>query len=191
MDLSPENFDRLMNWLHPNREEAGREYQRIRTLLIKNFQRQGCSSPESLADVTMDRVAQTLTEQMIENWVGEKERYCYRVGFYIVREDRARSHRELQLPEELDVPNPDAEEDIELNLQCLKKCLQKQSAANGELIVNYYRGKPAVKIKKRVELARDMNFNLPRLRVHAHRIRKELRKCIEGCLENAERSYKG
>lgn len=190
MALSTENFERLMNWLHPNREEAGQEYQRIRTLLIKNFQSHGCSSPEELADATMDRVAQTLTVQMIEDWVGKKEPYCFRVGFYIVCEDRARSLREMQLPEELDVPNRDAEEDIELELQCLKKCLQKLSAANRELIVKYYRGNLGFKIKKRVELARDMNFNLPRLRVHAHRIRKELRKCIEACLENAGRSYK-
>ena len=188
MDPSPENFERLMNWLHPNREEAGQEYQRIRTLLIKYFQAQNCSAPEKLADVTMDRVAQTLTEDVIANWVGEKERYCYRVGFYIVREDKARSRREMQLPDELDIPNPDAGKDVELELQCLEDCLQKQSAANRELIVKYYQGDLAVKIKRRVKLAQDMNFNLPRLRVRAHRIRRELRTCIEECLEEASQS---
>src|SRR5215217_4925549 len=110
MDLSPESFERLMNWLHPQREEAGQEYERIRALLIKNFQSHGCSFPEKLADATMYRSAQTLTTEKIKNWVGEKERYFYRVAYHILLEDRDKTFPEMQIPDEFDVTNPDKEE---------------------------------------------------------------------------------
>ena len=185
MDLSPESFDRLMNWLHPNRDEAGQEYQRIRALLIKNFQSHGCSYPDKLADATMDRAAQTLTTEKIENWVGEKERYFYRVAYYIVLEERDKGLQETQMPDGFDFTNPDEEEDLELKLHCLEKCLLKLSTAKSELIVKYYRGKRAIKIKNREELAQELKLNLPGLRVRALRIRRELRTCIERCLEKS------
>lgn len=185
MDLLRESFERLMNWLHPNREEAGQEYQRIRALLIKNFQSHGCSCPDKLADTTMDRVAQTLTDEKIANWFGEKERYFYRVAYYILLEERDKGLQEVQIPDGLDFINPEEEEDLEPRLQCLEKCLQKLSTTKRELIVKYYHGKRAIKIKNREELARDLNLNLPGLRVRALRIRRELKTCIERCLKKA------
>jgi hypothetical protein len=187
MDLSPESFERLMNWLHPNREEAGQEYQRIRALLIKNFQRQGCSAPEKLADATIDRAAQTLTNEKIMNWSGEKERYFYRVGYYILLEEKDKS-LEVQIPDDFDISCPDDEEDLEPKLRCLEKCMEELSTDKRGLIDKYYRGNKAIKIKNREELARAQKLDLPGLRVRAHRIRRELRTCIEGCLEEAAQS---
>ena len=185
--LSPENFERLLNWLHPNREEAGQEYQRIRALLIKKFQAHSCHFPDNLADATMDRVAQKLTTEMIENWVGDKERLFYRVAYYILLEDRDKGLSEVQIPDGFEVQKPDEEEDLEPKLRCLEKCMQEISAGKRELIVKYYRGKRSEKIKNREELARELNLNLPGLRVRALRIRRELRKCIERCLKVAAR----
>ena len=190
MQLSPENFERLLNWLHPNREEAGQEYQRIRSLLIKKFQAHGCHLPDELADATMDRVARKLTTERIENWVGDKEPLFYRVAYYILLEYRDKVLPELQIPDGLEVQKPDEEEDSEPQLRCLEKCLQELSAGKRELIVKYYQGKRSLKIKNREELARELNLNLPGLRVRALRIRRELRKCIERCLKVAARLRK-
>lgn len=192
MDLSPESFERLLNWLHPNREEAGQEYQRICALLTKHFQSQGCYIPDKLADATMDRVGRVLTTAEIENWVGAKERYFFRVAFYILLEerDRERAHPEMQIPDGLEIPKPDEEEDLELRSDCLQECLQELSTEDRELVVRYYRGKKAIKIKNREELARELNLNLPGLRVRAHRLRKNLKRCIDRCLEEAARSFK-
>lgn len=187
MDLSPESFERLMNWLHPNREEAGQEYQRIRTLLIKNFQHQGCSFPDKLADATLDRAAETLTPEKIANWKGEKERYFYRVGFYIMLEEKGKNP-EVQMPIGLDVAYSDDDEDLEQKLHCLEKCMHELSTDKSDLIDQYYRGNRAIKIKNREELARAQKIDLPRLRVRAHRIRRELKTCIEECLKGAARS---
>ena len=185
MALSPESFELLMNWLHPDRKEAGREYQRIRTLLIKKFQSQGYASADTLADATIDRTAQKLTPEMVAEWVGEhKEKYFYRVAYYILLEERDKGVPEVQMPEEFEFPNPD-KEDLEPESYCLEKCLEKLSTTDRDLIERYYFEEKAK--KNRAELARELNIDLPTLRVRAHRIRQGLRKCIEKCLQEVEK----
>lgn len=186
MDLSPENFERLLNWLHPNREEAGRQYERIRGLLIKHFQSQGCSVPDKLADATMDRVARKLTPENIEKWVGEKTRKFYRVGYYILLEERDKALDEIQIPDGFEMRKPDDEIELEPRSRCLEKCLGALSVDKRDLIVRYYRGRKASKIRNRERLARELNLNLPGLRVKALRIRRELKRCMERCLKTAE-----
>ena len=189
MDLSPENFERLLNWLHPNREEAGQEYQRIRTLLIKKFQAQGYAAADRLADTTIDRTAQILTPEEIAKWVGKhKEKYFYRVAFYILLEERDKGVPEVQMTEGLDAPNPDPDEDIEPKWHCLHKCLEVLTADKRYLITRYYFGSKTTKIRNRGELARELNLDLPILRVRALRIRRDLRVCISKCLDRLART---
>jgi hypothetical protein len=192
MDLSSASFECLLNWLHPDREEAGREYQRIRALLIKHFQAHRCLAPNDLADTTIDRVGRILLAGKLPSWVGAaKERYFFRVGYYILLEDKkGKALPEMQIPDGLEVMKPEEDEELELKLHCLEKCLQEQSTANRELVVKYYRGAKAVKIKNREKLAQQMNINLPGLRVRAHRVRQALKECMERCLEQAARSSK-
>ena len=185
MALSPESFDRLLNWLHPDREMAGQEYQRIRTRLIAHFQAHGCSDPDELTDATMDRAAKKLTSEKIQSWVGrEKAKYFFRVAYWILREHKRKAHPETQIADGFEVVNHE-NEDLEPESQCLEKCLQRLSAADRELIERYYFGENA--IKNRAQLARDLNIDLPSLRVRAHRIRQDLRQCIEKCLEEADK----
>lgn len=158
-------------------------YQRIRALLVKTFQKHGCSAPDTLADVTIDRVAQTLSTDFIEKWDGVKAKYFSRVGFYILLEHRKKGLQETQMSEKFDAPDPEKDDDLEKRLSCLEECLGKLSAAKRELIMGYYYGKRAIKIKNREQLAEDLNLNVAGLRVRALRIRKELKTCIEQCLE--------
>lgn len=191
MDLSPENFERFMNWLHPSRDEAGQKYQKIRALLIKKFQSQGCSTSETLADATIDRTAKTLTPEKIAKWVGEhKERYFYRVAYYILLEEKDKGLLEMQMPDGFEATNPDEDEDLEPKLSCLQTCLRGLTDDKRNLIEKYYRGRKAMKIRNREELARDLKLNLPGLRVRALRIRRDLKKCIERCLNGAAPSRK-
>jgi len=187
MDLSPESFERLLKWLHPNREEAGQEYQKIRARLIGHFRAHGCPYPDNLADATMDRAAEKLTPAKIQEWVGnEKVKYFLRVAYYILREDRGKVFSESQMPDGFEVVSPE-NEDLEPVLHCLEKCLRKLSASDSDLIKRYYRGDKSIKRETRIQLAQDLNIDLPNLRVRAHRIRTELRKCIEKCLQAADK----
>ena len=187
MDL--ESFNRLLDWLHPDPEEAGREYERIHALLERKFQAHGCCSAD-LADETIDRVAETLTPEMIETWEGKKEKKFFRVAYYILLENK-KKRLEVELHEDYNVSNPDVDEDLEPKLRCLEKCLQTLSTDKRTLITRYYQGRKATKIKKRGELARELDLELPALRVTACRIRKDLKCCIQKCLANTGRWRKG
>lgn len=182
MALTPESFERLLNWLHPDREEAGREFVRIRALLIRKFEAHDCCSADRLADATIDRVADTLTPEMIENWVGKKEKKFFRVAYYILLEDKNRL--EVELSDDFNVPSPDPSDDelLELKSGCLEKCLQTLPPDKRELITRYYQGTRAEKIRNREDLARERGLELSALRVKALRIRKELKCCIQKCL---------
>ena len=58
--LTQESFDRLLAWLGPGPEEAGRRYEEIRRSLIKIFTCRGCHEPEDMADETINRVVASL-----------------------------------------------------------------------------------------------------------------------------------
>src|ERR1044072_8220384 len=179
MILSPDNFERLLNWLHPNRDEAGQENQRIRALLIRNFQAKGFPIPDRLADLTMDRAAEKLTTEKMESWIGPKERYFLSVAHYILLEDRGRRYREIPMADDFDVRTAYEEEDLEPKFHCLEKCLDELTPVKRELIVKYYRGEKGSRVKNRMELARDLNLTSSALRIRAAHIMLELRPCIE------------
>jgi hypothetical protein len=192
MDLTPENFTRLLGWLDPNPEAAGQAYVRIRADLTRKFTSQRCKIPDKLADLTIDRVAAILTPAIIQNWQGEKERYFYRVAYYVLLESKAHKIEEIELPPDLAVHLLHTDDDLELEreLACLDKCVETLSSVKREIITKYYRGSKGVKIKNRKELARKLNLEMPVLRVQALRIRKELKTCIEECLKkSAGRSH--
>jgi len=187
MDLTPENFTRLLGWLDPNPEAAGQAYVRIRADLTRKFTSQRCKIPDKLADLTIDRVAAILTPAIIQNWKGEKERYFYRVAYYVLLESKAHKIEEIELPPDLAVHLLHTDDDLELEreLACLDKCVETLSSVKREIITKYYRGSKGIKIKNRKELAQKLNLELPVLRVQALRIRKELKTCIEECLKKS------
>ncbi|HEY0083559.1 MAG TPA: hypothetical protein VGB61_12265, partial [Pyrinomonadaceae bacterium] len=54
--LTQEGFERLLTWLSPDREQAGKKYEEIRQSLIKIFVWRGVHEAEDLADETITRV---------------------------------------------------------------------------------------------------------------------------------------
>jgi hypothetical protein len=80
--LTQESFDRLLAWLAPNREQAGKKYEEVRSRLVRGFTSHGCPVPEDLADETINRVAKKLPE-IEETYVGDPVRYFYRVAHYV------------------------------------------------------------------------------------------------------------
>ncbi len=182
MDLTKESLDRLLSWLHPDREEAGKIYVKIRSELSNRFSAQGCKSPDKHADITIDRVAKKLPE-IIDTYVGKREPYFYSVAFYVLRECFAKKTNEVELPDDLPLPAPDDDDDVELEFECLEKCLEGLTPQKQYLIRNYYWGDKKGKIQRRKELASRFNLERSVLRVQALRIRQELKDCIIDCLQ--------
>lgn len=181
MELTQESFDRLLSWLHPVPDEAGNIYVKIRSGLIRNFTSHGCSVPDELADITIDRVAKKLPA-IIDTYVGERQPYFHRVAFYVLKEHMAKAVEKVELPADLPQVEPDDDEEIETYSHCLDRCMAQLPAAKQDLIRKYYRGDKGTKIRQRKELAASLNLGLAALRVKALRIRLELRRCTNQCL---------
>ena len=183
MDLTQENFDRLLHWLHSDPEEAGKIYVKIRSGLIKKFSSHGCLFPDKHADITMDRVAKKLPE-IIDVYVGDPEPYFYRVAYYVLLEYFSKNTEEVELSDDLQLRAIDDDDSVEPEFMCLERCLETLTPQKEYLIRNYYYGDKNVKIRKRKELASRFDLALPVLRVQALRIRQDLKSCILNCLKS-------
>ena len=64
-EITQKDFEGLLDWLAPDREEAGKKYEEIRDGLIRFFRFKGCNDPEFLADETINRVASKILTFMV------------------------------------------------------------------------------------------------------------------------------
>jgi DNA-directed RNA polymerase specialized sigma24 family protein len=176
--LTQELFDELLSWLNPDREQAGQEYEEIRRRLIKLFTCRQCHEPEDLADETINRVANKVKE-IKGHFEGPRAPYFYAVANKVHLEYLRRK------PEPIPPPRPQNSENIELEYDCLERCIERQTAANRKLVVEYYRGEKRAKIEHRRILAEQYGIALNALRIRAHRIRATLQDCVENCISQA------
>src|SRR6266545_1414979 len=174
--LTQEDFDRLLRWLDANLEAAGKEYEAIRQRLIKIFARRGCSEAEDLADETINRVTANL-ETILDGYHGSPRFYFYKVAQLVHMEYLKRP----KLPEFVcDVSS--YSEEKELEYQCLDSCLDRLSADQRELVLQYYQKDKRARIEGRQRLASQSGIALNALRIRAHRIRSLLQQCLNECL---------
>ena len=176
--LTRESFDTLLDWLDPDREQAGRKYEAIRTRLIKILACRGCYEPEDLADETINRVTNKLKE-IAETYSGEPAPYFYGVANKVHLEYLRRKP-----PPPLPARHDDSEE-IEQEYWCLDRCVGDLTPDNRELVLQYYQEDKQAKIDCRKRLAEQLGIALNALRIRAHRIRQTLQDCVKECLEEA------
>jgi DNA-directed RNA polymerase specialized sigma24 family protein len=176
--LTQELFDELLDWLNPDRELAGQEYEDIRRRLIKLFTCRHCHEPEDLADETINRVANK-DKDFKDNFKGPRAPYFYAVASRVYQE-YLRRKQPPPLP-----PRPDNSVEIEREYACLEQCMEAQTPANRKLVLEYYRGEKRAKINHRKLLAEQLGIPLNALRIRAHRIRAALQVCVESCIAEA------
>ena len=184
--VPPESFEEILAWLNPDREIAATMYVQLRHDLAKIFTFRGCGDPEGLTDEVFDRVAKKLHE-IQPTYIGDPRLYFRAVANNVVKEELKRAKTLVAL-EESELPEPitterdeDDTEDIE---ECLRSCLQKLSAENRKLIVEYFAKEKQAKIDHRSELAQQFGISVENLRVKVYRIRVSLQGCIERCLKS-------
>jgi DNA-directed RNA polymerase specialized sigma24 family protein len=174
--LTQESFDALLDWLGPEREQAGQKYEQIRTRLIKIFTCRGCWEPELLADETINRVIKRLRE-IPANFKGDQARYFYGVANKVHLEYlRRRQVVPTVLP-------PIDSMRVEAEFKCLEKCLEHLTPENRELVEQYYQSERKGKIEQRRMQAKRLGIAPNALRIRAHRIRGTLQQCVKNCLE--------
>lgn len=183
--MKQEDFEKLLAWLHPDREQAGHKYEAIRESLIKVFSWRGYNDAEDLADEVITRVAMK-TRELADSYVGDPALYFYGVAKNVVRECERREQH-MPLDPRLKAPDtttePGAVEARARREECLQKCLRELDADDRMLILAYYQKSKQAKIDYRKALARQLGMGTNALRVKVFRIRGHLKKCINKCLQ--------
>ena len=182
--LTPDDFDRLLRWLDSNPEQAALKYERTRVRLITFFAGGNCGcEAERLADEVFDRVSIKLKAGQVSE-DHNRDKVYYFLGF--AKNIRHEYHREAKT-DELTMPIIDPEENkddinTEDELECLDQCIDELPKDKRWLVIEYYLFEGAAKIEHRKKIATQLGIDLRALRLRVHRIREQLKPCIEGCL---------
>jgi DNA-directed RNA polymerase specialized sigma24 family protein len=191
--LTPEGFETLLAQLDPDRERAGEIYETIRHKLVRLFEWRGCSSPEDLADETINRVARRLAEG-VELRTSDPYGYFCGVAHLVFKEVLRRASREQRALASGEWPTPahEEEEPSDRRLECLRQCLAQLPADQRDLVLRYYRGKSdpgksgqgESNIRNRQELAGEVGVPMNALRIRVHRVRRKLESCVHAFLSH-------
>jgi DNA-directed RNA polymerase specialized sigma24 family protein len=177
-DLNQGSFDRLLAWLHSDREQAGKKYEEIRRRLIKIFTCRGCYEAEDLADETINRVAKK-SEEIAATYNGDPSLYFYGVAHKVHLEYLRKK------PAPAPPPPPRPPEEVEREYECLDRCMQQLTPDSRVLVLQYYQEERKAKIDHRKGLALRLGIGLNALRLRAFRIRETLHQCVQNCLGQA------
>lgn len=183
--LTQDVFDTLLDWLDPDREQAGLKYETIRTRLIRIFTCRGCLEAELLADETINRVASKVAE-VSPTYAGDPALYFYAVAQKVHLEYVRKVHRQSPVAvESVEQGTPPIRfiEDFEPEYRCLERCLEQLPRENRNLVEQYYLQEKQAKIDHRKLLATELGIAMNALRIRAHRIRLNLRQCVRDCLD--------
>ena len=173
--ITEDSFEALLNWLGPTRDEGAQKYESTRTRLIRIFIKKGCTEPEDLADITINRVAEKLP---MPDYIGDPLHYFIAVARLVFLEWLRRKEFAKEV-----MPVEEAR-DIELDASrdCLRKCLNSLPDNQRELVLDYYVYQKQAKIELHKQLAFELGVSTNALRIRAHRLRNSLEKCVMECL---------
>src|SRR5262245_30988875 len=169
-ELSQEAFDALLAWLDSDREQAALKYEKIRRSLIKIFTGRGCVEPEDLADETINRVTSKLKE-IEKEFSGDRTRYFFGVANKVHLE-----HLRRKLPQAMPPP-PDDPNRIELEYNCLERCIERLTKENRELLLRYHGAEGRRETELRRALADELRIDTNALRMRVCRIRVAQNGC--------------
>jgi DNA-directed RNA polymerase specialized sigma24 family protein len=186
--VTQQAFDSLLNWLDPDRENAGSKYEKIRVRLIKIFTCRGCGEADDLADETINRVTAKLSE-IAQTYSGDPALYFYGVA-HNVHLEYMRKKPPVQESSRLDWETggstvwPDVTiGEVEQEYACLEQCMDRLAPENRRLVLEYYKEEKRAKIDHRKMLADQLGIGANALRIRAHRLRLQLLQCVQNCLE--------
>jgi len=182
--LDQDSFDTLLEWLDPNRDLAGSKYETIRTRLIKIFTCRGCAEAEECADETINRAASKLHE-IKDNWEGDPALYFYKIAQYVFQEWLRKTTRQGEMPAQDPSIKPAviAEDNSEVIDECLAQCLQQVRENERTLVIEYYQERGQAKIDHHKQMAITMGIAVNALRIRACRIRRQLKNCVQICVD--------
>jgi DNA-directed RNA polymerase specialized sigma24 family protein len=186
LGLTSDGFEKLLTALSENRDAAGEHYELMRLKLVKFFELRMCTTPDDLADETIDRVARRLAEgEHIE--APEAMRFVYGVARNVLLEwwktQRRQSVARFPAPV---TGSDDSEEDREVaserQMECFRQSMKELPDDARGLLVRYYEHSGRTKIDDRLVMTQELGIPLNALRIRIHRIKAYLQRQIEKCI---------
>jgi RNA polymerase sigma factor (sigma-70 family) len=180
---SEKDFELLLSWLGPDREQAAQKYEYVRRCLIRYFSRNMVTDPLSLADEVLVRVTKKV-EEVVPGYVGDPLHYFLAVARRVLAEWR-RQPVLVEMPADIiSLPVHDERAVKEQLLHGLEHCWSQLSTQEQSILLRYYLETPPHTVSEsRVELARELGMSANALRVMTHRLRGKLRRCVERAVE--------
>ena len=177
--LTKDGFERLLDWLDADRDQAAQKYESIRIRLIKILQARGCHTAEELADETIDRVMKK-PDEFFDTYEGKPEAYFCAVARNVFYEFTRRP-KSVELPPAIAFAEKN-DEDSDRHFDCLSSCLESLQRNKKEFIIDYYRFDKGAKIRHRTGIRKQLGITDKALRVRAFRIRRVLKECVSDCV---------
>lgn len=177
-----QSFEKLLAAFASDRDEAGKQYEKIRVKLLRYFERYDIADADRCVDETLDRVMRRLDEGEA---IASITAYIYTVASYVrleawkQQEQMRKAASEIQrtavvIHHNDNDPNP--------RQLCFDNCLRKLPIETRILIRDYYSEEGSLKIKLRKQMAQRLGIGLNALRIRAHKIRISLETCVRDCL---------
>jgi hypothetical protein len=173
--LRQPEFDALLAWLAPSRDQAGEKYEFIRQRLLRYFESHGCDPPDEHADETINRVARRVAtgEEIVSR---DPARYFYGVAKNVAHEHRKRRATQLRLPEFVTAADSTPSRELMCLRCCWWNCL---SPLARRLLADYY-------CRPRLGLAMREGISPNALRLRVFKEKHKLRACVSRCLDHPE-----
>jgi DNA-directed RNA polymerase specialized sigma24 family protein len=175
-EVTREKFANFLEWLSPEGDSAGEEYERLRFRLCTFFAQRHCSFPDELADETINRVILKSSEENIEN----KLAYCYGVARNVYRESLRKERNHLNIDEVPIAAKAPAEQSF--SGECLDKCLAELSTESRNLILDYFSEVKLAKIELHRRISESFEMTQTALRMRVMRIKQKLKICVLECM---------
>jgi len=176
-EVTQEKFARFLEWLSPNFERAGEEYERLRFRLCTFFSLRHCCFADELADETINRVILKSSEGKIEN----KAAYCFGVAKNVYRESLRKERIHLDIDEVTTLAAKPPEEPS-FSSECLDKCLDKLSPESKDLLLDYFSEAKLKKIELHRGISESLRMTQTALRMRVMRSKHKLKICIQECM---------
>jgi DNA-directed RNA polymerase specialized sigma24 family protein len=184
-----ENFEKLLAFLHPDRERAGEKYELLRLKLVEYFRSRACLYAEELADETLNRLAKKVAEG---EEIRDTLRYCYGLARWVWMEHSRRPEVNNMSFDDLPVA-PFVFQDSLVRKEreaCFQHCLRGLLAKERELVVEYWDHENRPHRDARREMAERLQITPMALRIRVSRIKDKLQACFSDCLERGAAKMK-
>jgi DNA-directed RNA polymerase specialized sigma24 family protein len=175
-EVTREKFASFLEWLNPDRELAGEEYERLRFRLCTFFSQRGSNFADELADETINRVILKSSEESIENKIA----YFYGVAKNVYRESLRKERTHLDIDDVTIAAK--APEEQSFSSECLDKCLDKLPAESRDLLLDYFSEAKQAKINLHRRISERMDMTQTALRMRVMRTKQKLKICVKECM---------